>query len=55
MGPRVLLFPVAEIAAALGIVRTDGRSYVATDPAGIIIGKYILLREAVRALPGRSA
>jgi hypothetical protein len=43
----------ATIAAAPGIVRTDGRSYVATDPAGIIIGKYISLREAVRAFSGR--
>jgi hypothetical protein len=41
----------ATIAAVLGIVRTD----VAIDPAGIIIGKYISLRKAVRALPGRRA
>jgi ParB-like chromosome segregation protein Spo0J len=55
MGPRVLLFPVAEIAAALGIVRTDGRSYVAVDPDGRSVGNYKSLREAVRALPERRA
>jgi hypothetical protein len=36
-------------------VRTDGRSFVAIDPDGTIIGAYGSLAAAMRAFPRRRA
>jgi len=52
-GPATNSLTVYDGHTALGTVRTDGRSYIAIDTAGVIVGRYKQLREAMRAFPQR--
>jgi hypothetical protein len=54
-GPATNSLAIYDGQTALGVVCTDGRSFVAIDTAGVVIGKYESLIEATRAFPGEPA